>query len=136
MKIVLVLALAACSAAQQGETLSDSIRSYNDGVRWERFGVAAIHVPPKQRAAFVDDQDQRSKDVKITDSEVVKVDAKSERAAKVEVKIEWYRESDNKVHETRSVQTWERHGKLWLVVDEVRLRGDEMPGLPEPVARD
>ena len=136
MKIFTIILLTACGAAQQGETLSDSVRAYNDGVRWERYAVAAVHVPPAQRAQFVDDQDQRSKDVRITDTEVVKVDAKDSRVAKVEIKLEWYRASDNKVHETRSMQTWEHHGKLWLMVDEVRLRGDEMPGLSEPVARD
>ena len=30
------------------------------------------------------------------------------------------------------MQTWERHGKAWMMVDETRVRGAEMPGLPEP----
>jgi hypothetical protein len=34
------------------------------------------------------------------------------------------------------IQTWEKHGKGWLLVDERRLRGHEMPGLPEPLAKD
>jgi hypothetical protein len=29
------------------------------------------------------------------------------------------------------VQTWERHGKGWWMVDESRLRGAPMPGLAE-----
>jgi hypothetical protein len=38
------------------------------------------------------------------------------------------------VHETHALQTWERHGKVWWMVDEARLRGAEMPGLAEPVS--
>jgi hypothetical protein len=32
------------------------------------------------------------------------------------------------------MQTWEKHGKGWLLVDETRVHGPEMPGLPEPLA--
>ncbi len=46
--------LAACGAApKSGDTLGESIRQYNEGVRWERFDNAAIHVPPKERSQFV-----------------------------------------------------------------------------------
>jgi hypothetical protein len=34
------------------------------------------------------------------------------------------------------MQTWEKHGKGWFLVDESRVRGTEMPGLPEPLATD
>jgi hypothetical protein len=66
----------------------------------------------------------------------VKVVQKGEREARVEVKLEWYRDSEGTVRETRAMQTWERHGKLWLIVDEARVRGAEMPGLPEPMMKD
>jgi hypothetical protein len=122
--------------AQSGETLTDSVRSYNEGIRWARFETAATHVPAGQRAQFVDDWDQRAKDLRITDFEVVKVVQKGDREARVEVKVEWYRDSEGTVRETRAMQTWERHGKLWLMVDEARVRGAEMPGLPEPLMKD
>jgi hypothetical protein len=133
-----IMVLSACGgmAAKDGDTLADSVRQYNDGVRWSRFEVAADHIPPKQRPQWVDDWDQRAKDLKITDYEIVKVEAKSRREAKVQVKVEWYKDSEGKVHETHALQTWERHGKIWLIVDEARLRGTEMPGLQEPVAKD
>jgi hypothetical protein len=35
------------------------------------------------------------------------------------------------VHETHARQSWERKGKAWLIVDERRTRGEEMPGLAE-----
>jgi hypothetical protein len=125
--ILLVCCLVACGAAQRpGEPLGDAVREYNDGVRWERFAAAASHLPVKERA----------KDLKITDYDIVKIEPKGEREAKVQVKLSWYKESEGIVHETHASQAWEKHGKAWLMVDESRLRGTEMPGLPEPLESD
>jgi hypothetical protein len=66
----------------------------------------------------------------------VKVDPRGERAAHVQVKLTWYKASEGTVRETHALQTWERHGKLWWMVDETRLRGAEMPGLAESVMKD
>jgi hypothetical protein len=126
------LVLAACTPPKSGDTLGESIRSYNDGVRWQRYEVAAIHVPERERSMWVDEADQRSKDLKITDYEVVKVEQKGDRVAEVQVKMSWYKDSEGTLRETQATQTWERHGKTWLIVDEARLRGTEMPGLREP----
>jgi hypothetical protein len=136
MRAILICAvLLGCGAPQARgqDELSESIRSFNDGVRWGRFGVAATAIPPAQRAQFVDDMDERANEIKITDYEVVKVDPRGERESRVQIKLTWYKTSEETVHETHAVQTWERHGKAWLMVDETRLRGPEMPGLTEPV---
>ena len=135
---MIVLLAAGCGSLvpKTGETLDESIRSYNDGIRWARYEVAATHVPPAQRAQFIDGWDERSKDLRITDYELVKVDRHGDREARVEIKVEWYKDSEGRVHETRAQQTWEQHGKLWLLVDESRVRGEEMPGLSEPMAKD
>jgi hypothetical protein len=134
--ILLALVLSACGAAQTPEPLGEAVRSYNDGVRWERFAIAAVHLPASERSTFVDEADERAKDVKITDYEVVKVEPKGEKEAKVQVKLSWYKDSEGKLRETHATQTWEKHGKAWFMVDESRARGDEMPGLPEPLATD
>jgi hypothetical protein len=122
-----------CGAAalRDEPDLSESIRMFNDGVRWERFASAAVQLPPRERSQFVDDMDQRSADVKITDYEVVRVDPRGEREARVQIKLSWYKASEGTIHETHAVQTWERHGKAWWLVDEIRLRGAPMPGLAE-----
>ena len=139
MRAVLIVAfLAACGAPQvrSEHDLADSVRQFNDGVRWERFTVAAVAIPPPLRAQFVDDMDQRAIDVKITDYDVVRVEPRGDREARVQVKLSWYKASEGTVHETHALQTWERHGKAWLMVDEARVRGAQMPGLAEPVTRD
>jgi hypothetical protein len=139
MKILLaiVLSLAACGAVpQDNDTLGDSIRSYNDGVRWGRYGVAAAKVPAKERAAFVEDMDERADNVKITDYEIVDISARGSREARVRIKMSWYANNEGTVHETHAVQTWERRGHDWMMVDEERLKGAEMPGLNEPLMSD
>jgi hypothetical protein len=131
------IGLLACGAPQvrTEEDLSDSIRQFNDGVRWERFAVAASSIPPAQRSQFVDDMDERASDLKITDYEVVRVDPRGRTEASVHIKLSWYKASEGTVHETHALQTWERHGKAWWMVDESRMRGAEMPGLSEPVPK-
>jgi hypothetical protein len=132
--LLMVTMLVGCGGIQHAEPLTDAVRSYNDGVRWERFEVAAVHVPPKDRSQFVDDADERAHDLKITDYDVVKVEPRGAKEARVQIKLSWYKESEGTLHETQSMQTWEKHGKGWLLVDETRVRGTEMPGLPEPLA--
>ena len=48
----------------------------------------------------------------------------------------WYLVSNGKLNETQAMQTWERHGMTWLVVEEARVRGAEMPGLREPPTKE
>ena len=130
--LILVLAAAGCGAVpKQPDTLGESIRSYNDGVRWGRLTVAAAKVPPRERAQFIDEMDERSEDVKITDYEILNVASSGARAAKVRIKMSWYLASKGTVHETHAEQTWERSGKAWFMVQEERVRGAEMPGLAE-----
>jgi len=133
-RLGILLFLYACGGVpQSNDTLGESIRSYNDGVRWGRYSVAAAKVPPKERASFIADMDERAETLKITDYDVVDVSAKGVREAKVRIKMSWYDDGEGTVHETHAMQTWERQGKLWFMVEEVRLRGKEMPGLPEPI---
>ena len=134
-RLVLAMIVATgCSAAQKDtETLTESIRVFNEGVRWQRYSVAATAIPPRDRAKFVDEMDERSNDLKITDYEIVKVDGAGAKAAKVQVKISWYTDREGTLHETHALQSWERHGKEWWMMDAVRVRGDEMPGLTDRV---
>ena len=103
LRVLLVVVLAACGArAQATETLTESVRSFNDGVRWERFTVAAVRIPARERTQFVEDMDLRAEELKITDYEIVSVDARGTREARVQVKLSWYRPAEGTLRETRT----------------------------------
>ena len=143
MRVVLITVVGfacglACGAPQvrSENDLSESIRQFNEGIRWERFSAAATSIPPPQRSQFVDEMDQRASDLKITDYEIVNVAPRGSDEARAQIKLSWYKASEGTVHETHAIQTWERHGKVWLMVDEARLRGAEMPGLSDPSPSD
>jgi hypothetical protein len=129
--ILIVVLASGCGAAASGgtqETLAEAIRSFNDGVRWQRYQTAASRLPVKERSRFVDEMDKRADELRITDYEIITVDAKG-REAKVHIKVEWYKDTEQVLRTTHTTQTWERHGKTWLLIDEVKLRGHDMPGL-------
>jgi hypothetical protein len=123
-----------CGGMQQRtETLTDAIQTYNDGVRWQRYSAAATKLMPAERDAFLDERDQLSADLRITDYDIIRVSAdKDASRATVQIKYTWFLDSVGTVHETNALQDWERHGKVWIMAAERRLRGEEMPGLPEP----
>jgi hypothetical protein len=126
--------LGGCGAApKRGEEMMDSVRTYNDGVRWGRLANAASRVPPDEREDFVDERDELADELHITDWEVVRVKEVSDGKASVHVKYTWYQDAEGIVRETTAVQRWERRGKAWLIVEERRTRGVEMPGLAEQV---
>ncbi len=125
---------AACAHAPRGEALMDSVRTYNDGVRWERFTAAAAAVPPREREQFLDERDELAEDLRITDYEVMRVKEDGD-AAIIQVKVSWYLASEGTVRHTWAKQTWEHHARAWRIVAEERVRGDKMPGLAEGTAQ-
>lgn len=130
--VMLGALLTGCGAApKRGEEMMESVRTYNDGVRWGRLANAASRVPPDQRDDFIDEHDELAEELHITDWEVVRVKKVSDGKAAVHVKYSWYQDAEGIVRETTAEQRWERHGKAWLIVEERRTRGVEMPGLAE-----
>jgi hypothetical protein len=134
------LAAPGCAATQRkAEPLADSVRTYNDGVRWQRFDEAATRLPPDLRDEFLDQRDQLHEDLRVSDYEIIRVrnDGKGRRA-RVQIKYTWYLESSGKVHETHAVQTWHQGEEIWILRGERFLRGEPMPGLkggePKPDA--
>lgn len=126
---------AGCAHVPRGESLMDAVRTYNDGVRWERFTAAAATVPSRERDAFLDEREALAEDLRISDYEVVRVKDTGGDVADVQVKLTWYKDSEGTVRETWAKQRWERQGKAWRITDERKVRGEDMPGLDgEPAA--
>lgn len=133
--VVVWLGAGCASAPRNGETLMESLLTYHEGLRWQRFAAAAGRLPPAERSAFIDEWDARSRELHITDYDILDVVARGD-AATVQVKMSWYGESEGTLRETYARQRWQRRGKVWMLLDEVRSRGPAMPGLPEPVGDD
>ena len=133
--VILVVAVAACGGAQRREALMETVQTYNEGVRWQRFTAAATAVPPAERDAFLDEREALADDLNITDYEVVRVADRGDRA-EVQLKLTWFLDSRGSVHDTWVRQRWERQGAAWRVVDERRVRGVAMPGLAEEASPD
>lgn len=127
----LVLFAASCvPPSGQAYALTDAVRTYTEGVKWERFEAAAAVIPPRERDAFLDERDELAKDLRITETEILRI-TQRDRRAEVQVKLSWYKDSEGVVRSSVASQHWERQGKVWRLVDEYRSRGDEMPGLRE-----
>ena len=125
--------IGACGGGQRdADSLDQTIHLYNENVRWERFQKAAVLLPPRQRSEAVDAWDERSHDLKITDWEVIAMTPHGDGEIRAHIKLSWYKPSEEIVRVTDEVQTWHKTGRNWLMVEESRLRGDEMPGLSEP----
>src|SRR5689334_10385818 len=101
-----LILLAACHPPTSGDTLAEAVRTYNEGIRWERYSNAAAHVPPAERGEFLDAADERSKDLRITDYDIVRMEQNSDRLAHVQIHVSWYLDSQQKLRETSAVQTW------------------------------
>jgi hypothetical protein len=87
--------------------------------------------PARRARQFLDERDTLAKDLRITDAEIVHL-REHGRTGDVAVKLAWYSEREGTVHTTVAHQRWERQGRAWRLVDEVRGRGEPMPGLREP----
>ena len=108
---------AACGPPKnRTEDLLASVRTYQEGLRWERFTNAASRVPPAERDQFLDEREDLIDDLHITNYELVKVEAAKHDVARIEVKYTWYRDAEGTVQHTRAVETWEKHGRVWLLI--------------------
>tara|TARA_R110002096_G_scaffold44526_13_gene120661 strand:- start:290205 stop:290732 length:528 start_codon:yes stop_codon:yes gene_type:complete len=109
------------------------IRAYNEGLRWDKLPQSAIRIPPAERDAFLDEREQLQDELRIDDFDITRLKTEGETKDRADVQIRWVWHMDREgiVKETTSKQSWKRHGSRWLMLHEVFVRGDEMPGLAE-----
>ena len=107
------------------------IRAYNEGLRWDKLPQSAVRIPPAERDAFLDEREQLQDELRIDDFDITRLKTEGETKDRADVQIRWVWHMDREgiVKETTSKQSWKRHGSRWLMLHEVFVRGDEMPGL-------
>jgi hypothetical protein len=131
--VLTCLAALGCAGRQRPNELPDDVRTYGEGVRWHKLSQAAAHVPPRERADFLAEREELVDDLRIGDWEIEAIDWTTPlKRATVRIQWTWHLDSRGLVHKTVSEQRWELHGKRWLLIGEVRRRGEPMPGVPEP----
>ena len=122
-----------CGSAQKTESLDRGVRRYHEGLRWSRFSGSAMHIPPRERGDFLDERAEIEDDLHIDMYEIRRLEANADQRARVDIEYTWHLDSKGIVHTTTARQLWRRHGDRWLLVEERRLRGEPMPGVPEPL---
>ena len=132
MRWLFVLALVVCGACSGGmsrtEDLLTDVRTFQEGIRWRKYDMAADYVPAASRERFLEMQEVIDKDLRIDDYELERIKVEEgQTAARVSVKYTWHLDSVGTVHDTVVEERWERQGKVWRVVASEHKRGEEMP---------
>ncbi|MCA9541458.1 MAG: hypothetical protein KC620_21320 [Myxococcales bacterium] len=128
---LLVLALwaglAACGGRDRGALLRDSVRGFNQSLRWGAFDAASRYVEAEKRADWLQARVSGSSNLRMTDVQIVRVDQgaleakpgeKPTQEARALVSMSWYRLPDMTVHSAVWRQTWHLRHDDWVLVNE------------------
>jgi hypothetical protein len=129
MRIWALLLLVGCAGGVKArEDLMYDVRSFQEGLRWRKYDMAADYVPAPSRERFLDAHDDVDADLRIDDYELMRVKVLDDPArAEIRVKYTWHLDSVGSVHDTVVEQSWVRQGKVWRIVASEHRRGEEMP---------
>ena len=129
MRWLALLWLVACGGATgRTEDLLTDVRTFQEGIRWRKYDMAADYVPAAGRERFLEQQDVIDKDLRVDDYELERIKLENDQtSARVTVKYTWHLDSVGKVHDTVMEERWERQGKVWRVVASEHKRGEDMP---------
>lgn len=127
MRVVPLLLLCACAGgAKKTEDLLFDLRTFQEGLRWRKYEMAADYVPPAVRDKFLDAHDDSDDDLRIDDYELLRVEREGD-GARVRVKYTWHLNSVGSVHDTVFDERWERQGRVWRITENEHRRGEPMP---------
>ncbi len=129
MRALVLVGLIACSSsASRSADLLNDVRTFQEGLRWRKYEMAADYVPAAVRERFLTAHEEIDEDLRIDDYELQRVKVESSgNDAYVRVKYTWHRESVGTVHETVTEQHWELEGKIWRIVGNEHQRGERLP---------
>jgi len=120
--IVVGGALAAGCGMAEGprEKLQHTAFNFNEGLRWGRDADVLPRVDPAALAGFREMHAGWGAETQISGVEILQsvVDQKLDKAV-LTVKYTWYKNSEMVVHDTVTLQHWERRkGEWWMVAEE------------------
>jgi len=95
----------------------------NVNTRFGRMELAAEHVAPAAREAFLARRHAWGGNVRVADYEMASFRMKGEADAETVVKVAWYRIDEGDLHITMLKQQWHDFRGDWRLVDEQRTEG-------------
>jgi hypothetical protein len=109
----------ACQTAQtisrRGE-LDVALSRHHVDIRWGRVPLAARYVHTDLQAAFVEDWERKSKEIDITEIEVLQVFEFDEgKSADVVVRFAWIDRARQSLHEATVTEHWEEVDGAWVI---------------------
>lgn len=121
--------LLGCPVAHQSPPAraQEAATELNVNTRFGRMELAAEHVAPDAREAFMERRRAWGNNVRVADYELAGFHMKGETDAEMLVRVAWYRVDQGELRSTLVKQKWHDFKGSWKLVDEGRADGD--PGL-------
>ena len=125
-----VLLVVACGGSRKAD-LGETLRDYNQQVRWGSWMGAARHIDAKKRSDWLRARVAAADSLRVTDIQVLGVQPQSEDTAIVLVGVSWYRVTDPTLRHRIWQQTWRYHeDEVWLLAEEVVAQQKAEPQKP------
>ncbi|MFH1130548.1 MAG: hypothetical protein V1754_04390 [Pseudomonadota bacterium] len=131
---VALLAVGAACSGPRKESLIESLREYNDGVRWGRTDWSIDYLPKEKQAPLLNRWATLS-DLRITGYIFTSLQMEGSERAVATVQINWYSQSQMRVHSSVVQQVWVWvKGEKWQLKDQRWVSGAPFPLLDSPPA--
>ncbi len=124
-----LLLLVACGGGRKAD-LGDTLRDFNQQVRWGSWMAAARHVDAKSRSGWLRARVVAAASLRVTDVQLLGVQPQSEDTAIVLVGVSWYRVTDPTLRQRIWQQTWRYDDEVWLLAEEVVVQQQTEPQKP------
>jgi len=116
---VLFFAVACGVAEGPRDKLKHSAFLFNEGLRWNRQAEVLPRVDPAAIDHFMEMHRGWGEELYIENAEIINsiYDGKAKKAA-ITVKFTWYRNTEMVVHQTYTIQHWEKTDSDWMMMAE------------------
>jgi hypothetical protein len=108
------------------EKLRDATQTFYDGLRWKRYGQAAIWLPPAEREPFLKRRSAEAEDLFVLDYDVRRIEiAPDGQRAAVDVVYRWHKLPSTTIETTVIRQHWTYLGEDWQVDKQEQLENEK-----------
>jgi len=111
-------------------SLSDSIRMFNDSLRWNRYQAAGKFVVPMDRGNFIRDQQNAGESRRIVEYKLVEILMEDPKTAGVIVQWSVTSTDSPVVQKERILQSWTQVGTEWFLLRIAEAENAETGGKP------